>query len=71
MKYAQDQNRHDFFLQKSELLKFLGIMILTGYHTLPQMDHYWSKDEDKDITFVRNTMSRNRFRSVKKKFAFS
>lgn len=40
MKYAQDQNRHDFFIQKSELLKFFGIMILTGYHTLPQMDCY-------------------------------
>jgi len=66
VKYAQDQNRHDFFLQKSELLKFIGIMILTGYHTLPQMDHYWSKDEDKDVTLVRNTMSRNRFRYIKK-----
>ncbi|XP_015372119.1 PREDICTED: piggyBac transposable element-derived protein 3-like [Diuraphis noxia] len=66
MKYAQDQNRHDFFLQDSELLKFIGIMILTDYHTLPQMDFYWSKYEDKDITLVRNTMSRNRFCYIKK-----
>jgi DNA excision repair protein ERCC-6 len=66
MKYAKDQNRHDFFIEKSELLKFLGIMILTGYHTLPQMDCYWSKDEDKEVTLVRNTMSRNKFCFIKK-----
>ncbi|XP_008179985.1 piggyBac transposable element-derived protein 3-like [Acyrthosiphon pisum] len=66
MKYAKEQNRHDFFIEKSELLKFLGIMILTGYHTLPQMDCYWSKDEDKEVTLVRNTMSRNKFRFIKK-----
>lgn len=41
-------------------------MILTGYHTLLQMDCYWSKDEDKEVTLVRNTMSRNKFRSIKK-----
>jgi len=41
-------------------------MILTGYYNLPQMDYYWSEDEDKDVTLVRNTMSRNRFRYIKK-----
>jgi len=41
-------------------------MTLTGYHTLPQMDYYWSKHKDKDVTLVRNTMSRNRFCYIKK-----
>ncbi|KAL4153699.1 hypothetical protein QTP88_001532 [Uroleucon formosanum] len=31
---------------KSDLLKFIGIMILTGYHSLPKIENYWSKDEE-------------------------
>jgi len=38
----------DTFIYKSELLKFIGI-ILTGVHTLPQMDHYRN-----EVTLVRN-----------------
>lgn len=31
------------------------------------MDYYWSKDENKYVTLIRNIMSRNRFRSIKHK----
>lgn len=65
-KYAQDNNCHDFVLTNTSLKRFLGILILTGYHTLPQIDMYWSKDEDKEVTFVRQCMSRNKFRLIKK-----
>ena len=36
LKYASDNNRHSFSLQKEELLGFVGILLLSGYHTLPQ-----------------------------------
>lgn len=39
-KYAQDNNCHDFVLTKASLKRFLGILILTGYHVLPQIDMY-------------------------------
>ena len=35
-KYAKDNNRHDFELDRSQLLKFIGLLIFTGYHKLPQ-----------------------------------
>lgn len=65
-KYARDNNRHDFTIDKDDLLKFLGIMILSGYHTLPQADLYWSTEEDKGLKIVRDCMSRNRFRNIKR-----
>lgn len=52
----------------SKFLKFHGIMILIGYHTFPRMEFYWNKDEDKNVTLVRNTMSTNKFRFIKKIF---
>lgn len=51
--------------------KFIGILILSGYHTRPQTDMYWSKDEDKEVRIVRETMSRNKFRSIKQNIHLS
>ena len=40
LKYASDNNRHSFSLQKEELLGFVGILLLSGYHKLPQTRLY-------------------------------
>lgn len=63
--YGAQNNRHDFEINEADFKRFIGICILSGYHTLPQMDMYWSKDEDKEVRLVREAMSRNRFRSIK------
>lgn len=65
-KYARDNNMHDFHLSREELLNFIGILILSGYHSLPQTDMYWSLDEDKTVNIVRDCMSRNKFRLIKR-----
>lgn len=65
IKYARDNNRTQFTLNQNELEIFLGILILSGYHTLPQVKLYWSSDEDKGVEFVKNAMSRNRFLDIK------
>lgn len=71
VKYARDNNRHDFELTKEELLKFLGIIVLSGYHTLPQIHMYWSTEEDKGVDIVKKCMSRNRFNSIKRNLHLS
>lgn len=38
VKYALDSNRSDFDFTVNDLKKFLGILILSGYHILPQAD---------------------------------
>lgn len=70
-KYVTYCNRHNFSLGKSDLLKFIGIMILTGYHSLPKIENYWSKDEDKKRILVRKTMSRNKFKNIKQNLHLS
>lgn len=64
--YADANNRHNFDISVTDLRKFIGILFLSGYHTLPQQDLYWSMDEDKGVDFVKKTMSRNRFRDIKR-----
>lgn len=71
LKYAQDNNRHEFSLSKNELLNFIGILLFSGYHSLPQIQHYWSTDEDKGIDIIKKCMSRNRFQSIKQNLHLS
>lgn len=70
-KYASDNNRHSFDIDKTSLMRFFGILIFSGYHTLPATKMYWSKDEDKGVMIVRNCMSRNRFDSIKQNLHLS
>lgn len=71
IKYAYDNNRHEFRVTVDQLKRFIGILIFSGYHTLPQQSMYWSKDIDKGIDLVRSTMSRNEFRSIKQNIHLS
>lgn len=64
--YATQKNNHDFKVTIGELKTFFGILLLTGYHTLPRERLYWSLDEDCNIPVVSKSMSRNRFQEIKK-----
>lgn len=39
-KYACDKNRHSFIIDKTSLKRFFGILIFSGYHTLPATKLY-------------------------------
>lgn len=49
---------------KHELLVFLGINFLMGYHKLPSWKHYWATSEDLGLPIVRSAMSRDRFDTI-------
>ncbi|KAK9885153.1 hypothetical protein WA026_010664 [Henosepilachna vigintioctopunctata] len=63
-KYARDYNHHLFTLTVAELKRFIGILLLTGYHSLPATKLYWFKAEDKNVAIVRKCMSSNKFDSI-------
>ncbi len=44
--YAQQKNRSDFRSSDAYIRRFIGILLLTGYHSLPQEEMYWSLDKD-------------------------
>lgn len=68
--YATQNNRHSFQLDSTDLKKFIGILILSGYHKLPREDLYWSLDEDVGVEIVSSAMSRQRFRDIKRNLHF-
>nr|XP_026496431.1 piggyBac transposable element-derived protein 2-like [Vanessa tameamea] len=68
--YANQNNRHTFQLDSVDLKKFIGILILSGYHKLPREDLYWSYDEDVGVEMVSRSMPRQRFRDIKKNLHF-
>lgn len=63
--YASQHNNHNFEITAGELKVFFGILLLTGYHSLPRERLYWSLDEDCGVTVVPKAMSRNRFMEIK------
>lgn len=68
--YAGQNNNHSFKLDVADLTKFLGILILSGYHHLPQTDMYWNRSEDCGVQLVQLSMTRDRFREIKKYIHF-
>uniref|UniRef100_H2ZUM7 PiggyBac transposable element-derived protein domain-containing protein n=1 Tax=Latimeria chalumnae TaxID=7897 RepID=H2ZUM7_LATCH len=64
LRYANQKLNHSFSLSVSNLEVFLGIILLSGYHTLPQEALYWSQDEDVGLAFISKKMSRNRFQEI-------
>ncbi|XP_035233212.1 piggyBac transposable element-derived protein 2-like [Stegodyphus dumicola] len=62
--YARQKNNHQFQLSNN-CLKIIGILLFTGYHSLPQEQLYWCEDEDMIILCVRACMSWNRYLEMK------
>lgn len=69
--YSQQQNHHSFMFSKDELLKFIGILLISGYHTLPRERMYWDRAPDCNVEIVAECMSRNRFQEIKKNLHFN
>ena len=69
--YARQKNNVQFSMTVSDVLKLSGIVLLSGYHSLPQQEMYWSQDEDIRVDLVASSMSRNRFRDLKRYIHFA
>lgn len=66
LRYATQNNNYTFSLSEKLLEVFLGILLFSGYHSLPQEDLYWSNSEDCNLPFIQKAMSRQNFRDIKK-----
>ena len=70
-RYARQRNDQTFELTRGELDQFLGIVLLTGYISLPRKRMYWEKSEDFQIPIVGKAMSRSRFEQIKRNLHFA
>ena len=67
----RDKNNSNFHVTGEEIRKILGILLLSGYHSLSEEHHYWSRQQDLGVAIVSNTMSRNRYHEIKKYLHFA
>ena len=45
--------------------EFIGILLFSGYHTVPSERQYWSSDDDLGVELVKKCMPKNRFCEIK------
>ena len=65
--YARrDKSDMNFQLSYEKLLNFLGIVLLSGYHSVPSETDFWSNQPDLHVEIVSQTMSRDAFQQIKK-----
>ena len=65
--YAQrDKNNPSFTMTADDMRQFLGLLLVSGYHSLPGENDYWSTAEDLAAPVFVHTMARDKFRSIKR-----
>ena len=70
--YAKrEKNQPHFSVSHDEIRVFLGILLLSGYHKLPEERHYWSTQPDLGVPIVASAMTRNRFQALKSVIHFA
>ena len=55
-----------FKTNKDEIKTFIGVLLLSGYHKLPQAHLYWDSNVDTNVSVVTDAVSRNRYNLLKK-----
>ncbi len=60
-KYALFKNKPDPQITSNEIKCFIGILILSGYNSLPSKKNYWENESDVKNEIVSNNMRRDRF----------
>ena len=55
----------DFNTSVDEVKSFIGILYVTGYHTLPNIQSYWSNRDSLGCPAIKSTMARERFKKIK------
>ena len=67
----RDCNFPAFSTGREDISSFLGVLLLPGYHHLPEEDHHWSNCEDLGVPIVSKAMSRASFRNNKHHIHFA
>lgn len=64
VRYAIHRGKHSFELRSEELKAFLGILIVSGYNTVPRRRMYWQNESDVRNDLIANSMRRDRFEEI-------
>ena len=64
-------NDVSYRMTNDSLMQFVSILLLSGYHALPQQHLYWERSHDVQLPFVYENISKNRFLQDKKYLHFA
>ena len=67
----RDCNFPAFATGHNDISTFLGVLLLSGYHHLPEEDNHWSNCEDLGIPIVSKAMSRASCCHIKRHIYFA
>ncbi|XP_055780177.1 piggyBac transposable element-derived protein 3-like [Salvelinus fontinalis] len=62
--YSTQTKDEQLYLSMDELLTFYGILITSGYSSVPRRHMYWSLDSDVHNESISDSMRRNRFDEI-------
>lgn len=62
-KYAGQKNKN-LQVTKEEIYVVLGVLILSGYCSVPRRRMYWEQRQDTNNTLITRSISRNRFEEI-------
>ena len=71
IRYARQKNDNNFECSEEDLKLFSAVLILSGHRTYPRQTLYWSTDPNFECSFVRNSITKNRFKEIKKYLHFN
>ena len=62
--YITQQECRVSTVTRQDILGFIGINIIMGYHVLPSYTHYWCEGPDVSVPFISSVLTRNRFSQI-------
>lgn len=63
--YAHERNAVNFIVTTEEMQTFIGILYITGYNRLPNINAYWATRKSVGNMCIKDAMSRTRFKQIK------
>ncbi|KRX44905.1 PiggyBac transposable element-derived protein 2 [Trichinella murrelli] len=67
-RYGLDTLGDNFSVDEEEMKTFLALLLFSGHYDLPEEDMYWQFTDDVYVPLVYNSMSKRRFRQLKRCF---
>ena len=68
MKYARLKNNHSFHVSDNDVYQFLGLILISGYYTLPGEKVNCSTKPSLSAPIFSQVMNRDRFQEIKRYF---
>ena len=68
MRYARLKNNHNFHVSDNDIYQFLGLILISGYHTSTGEKDYWSTKASTSAPVFSRVMPRNGFQEIKQYF---